>query len=145
MTSRPRRFSKRSTIPHSSGSACSRTRSACTMSFAPISRRAHRISRHCIAVAGVLADTGSHAYGWLWESYHLVHGGQGDKLRQRLLDVDWVRRKLLATGPSALLADYGWIPNDPDLTFIAGAIRLSSAVLWRDPDQLASQLLAFPG
>src|SRR5262249_23827192 len=58
-----------------------------------------------------------------------------------LLDPAWLRAKLDATDPSALLADFDELPDDADLRLVGGAIRLSAHVLAHDKDQLRGQLL----
>jgi WD40 repeat protein len=84
------------------------------------------------------------SYGWTWVAYHLIGARRSDALRQVLLDFGWMRAKLEATDPNALLADYDRLlaanPKDDEARLIQGAIRLSAHILARDKDQLSGQL-----
>jgi len=79
-------------------------------------------------------------YAWQWLGYHLAMAGRNDALRTLLWDASYVRGKLQATEPRALLADYDFVPEDAALQLVAGAVRLSAAPIARDPAQLVSQL-----
>jgi hypothetical protein len=72
------------------------------------------------------------AYAWRWLAYHLVGAGRVERLRELLLDFDWMRAKLEATDPNSLLADYDALlknrPADEELRLVQGAIRLSAHV-----------------
>jgi WD40 repeat protein len=80
--------------------------------------------------------------GYFFESlaHHLVEAGWGDELRALLLDFDWLRAKLAATGVAALMADYEVLVADPDLATVQGALSLSAHVLARGKTQLPGQL-----
>jgi WD40 repeat protein len=80
-------------------------------------------------------------YAWRWLTYHLAEGGQQDLLRSILLNFDWLRAKLEASDPTALLADLRYSGADGDLQTLESAVRLSAHVLARDKGQLAGQLL----
>ncbi len=80
-------------------------------------------------------------YAWQWLAYHLVGAGTGEQLRTLLFDPSWLRAKLAATDPNALLADFEAFPGDPDLRLIHWAIRLSANFLAVDQGQLGSHLL----
>jgi WD40 repeat protein len=92
-----------------------------------------------------------HGYAWRLLAYHLLAAGQSERLRELLLDFDWMRAKLEATDPNALLADYDALekdrPEDQELRLVHGAIRLSAHVLARDKawfaDQVYGRLLSF--
>ena len=88
------------------------------------------------------------AHAWRWVAYHLEHAGRREMLRTLLLDFAWLRAKLAATDPNALIGDYAHFPEDVDLRLIQGAIRLSSHILSQDANQIASQLhgrlMSFP-
>ncbi len=47
----------------------------------------------------------SEPYLWRWLAYHLVEARRADTLRALLLDLRWLRAKLAATDPQALVAD----------------------------------------
>jgi WD40 repeat protein len=79
-------------------------------------------------------------YAWRWLGYHLAMAGREDALRALLWDASYVRGKLQATEPRALLSEYDYEPNDAALQLVAGAVRLSAATIARDPAQLVSQL-----
>jgi WD40 repeat protein len=103
-------------------------------------------------------------YAWHWYAYHLVGAGRLDRLRQLLLDFNWIQAKLEATDATALISDYdaanvaaGFSRARRDLQISSGgvaggaaggevrlvqdALRLSAHVLARDKTQLASQLI----
>lgn len=79
-------------------------------------------------------------YAWRWYAYHSMQAGRQDALRQLLLDFDWIRAKLDATGANPLIADYEYFPEDESLHEVQGALRLSAHILAKDPSQLPSQL-----
>jgi WD40 repeat protein len=86
-----------------------------------------------------LADDG---YAWQRHVWHLVQAGRRKKARAQLLDLSWLQAKLaVVKEPTALLADYDLLPDDPDLTVVQAAIRLSTHALARDPSYLRPQLL----
>jgi hypothetical protein len=72
---------------------------------------------------------------------HAAAAGHSNKLRERLLDADFVMRKLELTNVAALIADYEHLADDQDLRLIQDAMRLSAHVIARDPTQFASQLV----
>jgi WD40 repeat protein len=80
------------------------------------------------------------AYAWRWLAYHLVGANRVERLRELLWDFAWLRAKLEATDPNALLADFEPLADDADLRLVQGAIQLSAHVLARDKSQLRSQL-----
>ena len=57
-----------------------------------------------------------------------------------LQDFHFIQAKLKATDPSALIADYEYLPAKADLRLVQLAIELSAHVLVRDYHQLGSQL-----
>ena len=63
------------------------------------------------------------------------------ELRRLLLDFDWLQAKLEALGPTGLITDYDFVPDDTDLRLVQGAIRLAAHILSQDKSQLGSQLL----
>ena len=80
-------------------------------------------------------------YLWNYLPYHLLGAEQVNRLRKLLFDFDWLQAKLNATDANALIADYGFLPNDIDLQLVQGAIRLAAHILVQDKTQLAGQLL----
>ncbi len=81
------------------------------------------------------------AYAWRWAGYHCVKAGRPADLRAFLLNLEYLSAKLRRTSAAVLLADFTLLPDDPDLQRVEAALRLSSHVLEKDPDQLAGQLL----
>jgi len=81
------------------------------------------------------------SYAWRWVGYHMVKAGRNDDLQRLLVDFDYLQAKLSSTGPSALIADYDYFPENKDLQLVRSAIRLSAHVLARDARQLAGQLI----
>jgi WD40 repeat protein len=82
-----------------------------------------------------------HHYSWRWIAYHLKGAGRLDELRDLVLDYGWIRAKLDATDPDSLLADFDYLPREPDVSAVQGAIRLSAHVLAGDHAHLRSQLV----
>jgi hypothetical protein len=80
------------------------------------------------------------AYAWRWVAYHMAEAGRKDDLRRLLMDFEYLQAKLSSTDPSALIADYDYLPEEKDLQLVQSAIRLSAHVLARDARQLAGQL-----
>jgi WD40 repeat protein len=80
-------------------------------------------------------------YSWRYIGFHLVHAGRIDRLRELLLDYDWLRSKLEACDVSALIEDFDLVPDDVDVWLIQGAVRLSAHILSQVKSQLATQLL----
>lgn len=79
-------------------------------------------------------------YLWHMLGYHLVAANRAADLRMLLLDPVWLEKMLTICGVNALVATYGYLPDDPALGTIQSALRLASHILDRDPHQLASQL-----
>jgi WD40 repeat protein/serine/threonine protein kinase len=71
---------------------------------------------------------------------HLHEVDRDQDLRHALLNFDFLQTKLDALDANALIADYEYLPDDPDLQRVQSAIRLSAHVLTRDRRQLAGQL-----
>ena len=72
---------------------------------------------------------------------HLKLAGREQELRELLLEPRWLQAKLKAAGAHALTLDYDQLPEDEDLRLVQGAVRLSSHVMERDPEQLAPQMV----
>jgi len=82
------------------------------------------------------------AYAWRRLAYHLALAGEQERLTQLLLDPRWLRAKLAATDPHALLQDFEQVHDKGDLDAVRHALRLALPVLAADPDQLGEQLCA---
>jgi len=88
--------------------------------------------------------------------FQQAHGGMASKLRDTLIDFDFMYAKVFAVGPQPLIADYDLaylcaLPgNRPiiekavglSLRLVQGTLRLSSHILAHDSSQLSAQLLA---
>jgi WD40 repeat protein len=75
-----------------------------------------------------------------WYGWHLVQAGEGDRLRQLLLDFPWLAAKLKATNFHAVLQDFEIAGQSEPLVTIRDALRLSGYNVSRDPGQLGTQL-----
>ena len=71
---------------------------------------------------------------------HLAQAGQGDALRNLLLDYAWIEAKLKATDAQSVVSDYDLVANDPVLSLVQRALRLSIQAL-SDWTHLPSQLI----
>jgi hypothetical protein len=80
-------------------------------------------------------------YAWRWLAYHLQHAGRIDELCSLLLRPEWLRSKLGALGPHALIRDFDYVDGDPDLELVQAALKLASPALASDADQIFEQLL----
>jgi WD40 repeat protein/archaellum biogenesis ATPase FlaH len=63
-----------------------------------------------------------------------------ERLHELLFNFDWLQAKLDATDVNALIADFDFLSNAPDLSLVQSAIRLSSHILAQDKTQLWNQL-----
>ncbi len=92
------------------------------------------------ACRGVWRDCPDDGYVFRWLPWHLRAAGETDELRGLLFNPAWMAAKLRTVGAAALEADYALLPDDAEARLVGGALRLSSHVLTKAPDQLASQL-----
>jgi WD40 repeat protein len=83
----------------------------------------------------------SDRYLWHHLAYHLSGASKNSELRALLFNFDWLQAKLDATDVNALIADFDFFSNAPDLSLVQSAIRLSAHILAQDKTQLAGQLL----
>jgi len=83
-----------------------------------------------------------HDYAWRWFGWHCVQANDVPRLRNLLLDFNWLRAKLNATDLNALLGEFDNVTGDAQAELIQGALPLSAYVLAKDKAQLAGQLLA---
>jgi WD40 repeat protein len=72
---------------------------------------------------------------------HLAAADRLDEVKALLCNYDWLSAKLRVTDITAVIADYELTANDPDLTLVHRALRLSIPALAHDTSQLPSQLL----
>jgi hypothetical protein len=110
---------------------------------APLAERHERLvaayRRECAAGwASLPADDGYVLDRLPW---HLLLAGRSDELRDLLFDLAWLRRKLDAHGPNALVADCSLLPDDPEVAMLGRVLQMSAHVLDRDRRQLAAQLV----
>ena len=75
--------------------------------------------------------------------YHLTAADRRDVVETLLLEYEWIAAKLGACGVEAVLEDYELLAPDRNhpIDLVRGAIRLSSHVLAKRPEELALQLL----
>jgi hypothetical protein len=73
-------------------------------------------------------------------AYHLAQAGQLDELERLVLDLRWVSRRIVTSGPVPAIADYEFLPDSAEAGMVKDALRLSAPVLARDPGQLDAQL-----
>ena len=71
---------------------------------------------------------------------HLRGSGSHHVVRSLLLNPDWMTAKLRAAGIVPLIADYEPFATDKVFAQVQGALRLSAAILERDPSLLRGQL-----
>jgi WD40 repeat protein len=75
-------------------------------------------------------------YPWRYYAYHLLAAGQPDRLRALLLDYRWLRAKLAATDPGALIEDCeAWLtsPLNPLSVYREGTSRTDEVALTLNP------------
>jgi len=73
--------------------------------------------------------------------WHLQQAHLSQELDSLLYDPSWLQRKLIATDPSAVIADFSLVPSCALASKVAATIRLSTHALIRNPAELAAQLL----
>lgn len=93
---------------------------------------ADRWLRHPLA----LPDT----YAWTWIGWHLARGGQTERLKQLLLDFDWLKNRIRATPVQITLQDFDLIEDSGDIKVVRDALLLATDGLSFDPEQLRVQL-----
>ncbi|MCA9998342.1 MAG: hypothetical protein KDE56_21415, partial [Anaerolineales bacterium] len=70
--------------------------------------------------------------------YHLHGAGQMEVLRQQLLNFGWMQGKLQSSDMAELLADYDYLPADPDVQTVKLALQMAAHILTYDKEQLES-------
>ena len=73
--------------------------------------------------------------------HHLAAAGRRDELKALLANYAWIEAKLKATDVQSVISDYDLIANEPDLSLVQLALRLSIPALSRDRTHLPSQLI----
>ena len=79
------------------------------------------------------------SFAWRWLGWHLDRSGEGDRLRNLLLDFRWLAAKLKATDIHAVLQDFEIAGQGEPFVTIREALRLSTYNIGRDPSQLGTQ------
>jgi len=82
-----------------------------------------------------------HPYAWRWIVRHLRGARREATIAELLTTPAWLQAKLRAAGIYALLEDFDGTSGDAALDLLSKALRLSSHVLARHPDQLVAQIL----
>jgi WD40 repeat protein len=83
-----------------------------------------------------------HQYAWQWFGWHCREAQELGRLVPLLLDLDWLRGKLAATGINGLLTDFERIHDNAETRLVENVCRRSGYILGLDPSQLPGQLLA---
>jgi WD40 repeat protein len=79
-------------------------------------------------------------YACKWIGWHLAQAGEYDRLKQLLLDFDWLKSRLKAVQIQAVLQDFELLEDSEDTRIVRDALRLASHGLSIDPNQLRVQL-----
>ena len=88
------------------------------------------------------ADVQTCRYIYLYVPMHLDAAGERDQLDALLLDPEWLKAKLDATGsPQTLVSDYDAYAQDDFAKLIGRTLRLTSGICSRDTPQLLPQLV----
>ena len=90
--------------------------------------------------AGSLKELMIEPYLRRYMIYHLHGAGQMEVLRQQLLNVGWMQGKLGSSDMAELLADYDYLPADPDVQTVKLALQMAAPFLTRYKGQLLGQL-----
>lgn len=80
------------------------------------------------------------SYVSIWIGWHLVQGGESERLEQFLLDYKWLKSRLEVIPVQALLQDFELIEGKQDIRIVRDALRLASQAIAFDPNQLQIQL-----
>ena len=104
------------------------------------------VFRHCDLLDSYAHETEQYwdveddGYFFRYAGHHFVRGHREKEWRELLGEFRWIRAKLQATEPAALIEDYNSLPHSADHEAIRSAIRLSAHVLSRNRRQLVTQL-----
>ena len=79
-------------------------------------------------------------YAWTWIGWHLAQAGEYDRLKNLLLDFDWLKSRLGAVQIQAVLPDFERLEDAEETGIVRDALRLASHGLSIDPTQLCVQL-----
>jgi hypothetical protein len=100
------------------------------------------LSRALEGIAGSnKVDALTRHYYYFYLPHHLADAEERERLDRLLLDPGWLREKLAATAPQALVSDYEQHGVGEAQNLIGRTIRLASGILARDSRQLMPQLL----
>ncbi len=80
------------------------------------------------------------SYAWMWIGWHLAQAGENDRLKQLLLDFDWLESRLEVIPIQVILQDFELLKEAEDTRVVRDALRLASHGLSLDPKQLRVQL-----
>lgn len=79
-------------------------------------------------------------YAWTWIGWHLARGRQTERLKQLLLDFDWLKARLGMIPVQITLQDFERVEDSLDIKVVRDALLLASDGLSFDPGQLRVQL-----
>ena len=57
--------------------------------------------------------------------HHMAAAGRRDELKALLANYAWIESKLKATDVQSVISDYDLVANEPDLSLLQRALRLS--------------------
>jgi WD40 repeat protein len=84
------------------------------------------------------------AYAWRWYGWHCLGAREPQRLRERLLDPDWLAVRLVRTDANVLISDCRRLlsdrPDDRTIRLLEDALRKSAHVLSGRPAMLWEQL-----
>src|SRR5512144_2807298 len=90
---------------------------------------------------GRLGERARDSYFFPFLPYHLAAAGRRDELKALLADYAWIEAKLKATDVQSVISDYDLVANEPGLSLVQRALRLSIPALSRDRTYLLGQLI----
>jgi WD40 repeat protein len=79
-------------------------------------------------------------YAWTWIGWHLSQGRQLQRLKELLLDFDWLKAKIGATSVQIMLRDFDLIDDCDDTKVLRDALLLAADGLSFDSEQLRAQM-----
>ena len=79
-------------------------------------------------------------YAWEHIAYHLKEADKLDTLYDLLFSYNFLRNKLEATSPQAIIADCDTLPGEHDVQLLRSAIDMSRHVLSKDTNQVHMQI-----
>jgi WD40 repeat protein len=94
------------------------------------------------ACEGVWAKGPNDGYFFERLPWHLKGANLADEFRALMLDLDWMKMKLISTGLQGLLSDFELLSRDTIFDSVRDALRLSAHVLSKRPEEIYEQLCA---